>query len=104
MRHPESPRFAGALAGLSVVALAALIAAMLLVAFGPPAKTSSAPTVAKVIPVADLDNEQLLEALGEPAGAIDCAQGFGMPPGSTGFGWIDQANGRVVVVCVPDAS
>lgn len=101
MRHPESPRFAGALAGLGVIALAALVAVVLLVAFGPPPKTTGASVVPKSVSVTELDNAQLLEQLGEPAGAIDCEQALQLQQQMTGFVWVDQANGRLVVVCAP---
>lgn len=97
MKHPESARFAGALAGLGVVAVAALTACGVLLAFPQKSNTVSAPAVAK--PVSSLSNADLIEQLGEPAGPLDCAQVLGAPQGLTGFAWVDEGKGRIVVVC-----
>lgn len=102
MRHPESPRFAGALLGLGVIAAAAMFVAVLLLTFGPFAQRAPASSTAsaKQKPIASLSNSELVAALGEPYGTLDCQKTLGLQ-GMTGIAWLDETQGRVVVVCAP---
>lgn len=97
MKHPESARFAGALAGLGVVVVAAAFACGLLFFFPQTKITGSAPATPK--PVSALSNADLIEQLGEPYGPLDCAQTFGVQEGLTGLAWVDDGKGRIIVVC-----
>lgn len=102
MKHPESPRFAGALVGLGIVAVAALAAVGLLLTS--PRDGDSAGPVPAVTqkPISKLSNAELIAFLGEPYGAIDCAQTLGVPAGLAGLAWVDDKKGRIVVVCAAE--